>query len=883
MMLARFRLSMVCVVSFAGLALGGNGAFAGDTRTSGPTSQVMAAGKSHALFIQAGTSVVAWGSDASGELGNKTKTSSPTSKPVSYLGERLRQVAAGDSFGVGISETGKLYGWGKSDKGQTGLGAKSTPVTTPTQIGSGGQGFLSVAAGTSHALAISTGGILSVWGDNAKGEVGNGSASSVITYATVGSPLNDRWLVGSAGNQFTVALKTDGTLWTWGHGSSGQLGVNGTADKNTPQAVTASLPWVGVSAGDSHVLAIAADGTLWTWGSNDKGQLGSSALKTTDLQKVPLKITSPSGPWLAVSAGGHDSFALKADGNLYAWGDNGNGQLGISNSNAMVTTPTKVGSGGWQHVKAGYDFTIGVMADGNVYTWGKGASGQLGNGATSDTTVPGIAILYAVKPGQVSGGDIHAADLRTSGVLTTYGYPGSGALGLTTTQLANCSTYACPQPQPVASTKPWRMVAAGSSHTLAIKSDGTLWAWGANGSGEVGNGSTTPQTTPVKIGSSTWAKVFAGPTSRSSFALKADGTLYAWGNNGTGQLGTTASGNKTAPTVVAGSKRWVTVATAGLHTLGITADGKLWVWGNNDYGELGVDYYVVQQQNTPMQVGTSTWLDVAASVGVSSAISAENDLYSWGYNGDGELGDGTTTWRNAPAKNYSVSNVVQICRNGYSALSLDSTGTIAGWGANYSGETGIGNTNTYTFPLLSNLLAPPVFLACGGSTSYEIDNQALVYAVGYNEQGQEGAGYTNSNDISPISHDDPDGIAPEAIAPGAWIATASSNNANAGLVFTTGGWTTTGAQTNTWFQIDMGEDENYSELYLDAGNATDYPHAYKVQTSENGTSWSTLTTGTGNGQITTITFPVATSRFVRITETATSSSHWSIARISVEL
>ena len=874
----------MCVVAFGLLALGGRGASAQQDRVVGATSQLMAAGKAHAVFIQSGFDATSWGTNTSGELGHGNTTS--TKVPVSYTGPAPRQVAAGDSFTVAIDQYGQLWAVGKSDKGQTGLGAKSSPLTTPTQFNTGGSTYTVVAAGTSHGAAISTGGLLTTWGDNSKGEIGNGSTASVITSASVGNPLTDRWIAISLGNTFSVALKNDGSAWAWGHDSSGQLGINSTTDKNTPQAITSSTPWTAISAGDSHVLGIKADGTLWAWGLNDKSQIGISSLATTALQKTPAQITSPSGTWIAVSAGGHDSFALKADGTLWAWGDNGDGQLGISNGNAAVKVPTQVGAG-FQFVKAGYDFTIGVTADGNVFTWGHGSGDQLGNGGTANTTVPGTAILYAVKPGAVMGGASHGAELRTSGVLTTFGSVGSGALGLTSAQIAGCtSSTACAQPVAVTSTKAWRAVATGESQTLGIKSDGTLWAWGANYAGEVGNGHTTPQTTPVQIGTdASWLKVFAGPTSGSSFGIKADGTLWAWGQNGSLQLGTSASGNKTTPTAVSGGKRWISVSTGGSHTLGLTADGKLWAWGDNDFGQLGVDYSVVEQQATPRQITSPsiTWLAVSAGYGVSSAISDDNHLYSWGLNDNGEIGDGTFNWQNAPEQNLSLTGVVSICRDSLSALAVNVGGTIFGWGGNYNGEIGSGDTNTYPYPIYSSFNDnPQIYVGCGGSTSYEIDNQSFVYTVGYNQDGEEGTGYVSQGDLYPISHDDPDGIAPEDIDPSGWSATASVNSASAGNIFLSSSWTTGGAQTNQWIQIDMTETQTFSEIYLNAGNATNYPRAFKVQTSTNGTTWSsTLVTGTGTGQYSTVTFPATSARYIRITETATSTTPWNVASIIV--
>ena len=878
-----FSRRSMCIVALAFLTLGGGRARA-DERIAGATSQVMAAGKTHALFIKAGTSTASWGSNGSGELGNKATSSSATSTPLNYLGGSPRQVAAGDAFTDALDATGRLWTCGKSDKGQTGQGAKASPLTVPTIIGT--DVYTSVAAGTSHAAAVSTSGILTTWGDNAKGEIGNGSTASVITKAVVGSALNDRWLSVSAGNQFTAALKSDGSAWTWGHGTSGQLGINGTADKNTPQAVTSTTPWVALSAGDSHVLGIKADGTLWAWGLNDKAQIGDSTLATTALQKTPLQITSPSGSWLAVSAGGHDSFALRSDGTLWAWGDNGTGQLGISNSNATVNTPTQVGAGGWQYVKAGYDFTIGVMADGNVFTWGHGASGQLGNGATSNTTVPGSPIFYAVKPGMLSGGASHAADLRTSGVLTTYGSPGSGALGQSADQLADCSTYACPQPGAIASTKAWRMVATGADQTLGIKSDGTLWAWGGN-----------------SYGQRRQREDDAAGDARADRHLEALGQGVRRADE---QQQLRAAGRRHAVRV--GQQRHAAARDVdvgdedrprgrlGQQAMGHGLDGRAAHDGHHGRRQaldLGQQRLRRARRRLQHDAGAGD-ADAGRHLAHLAQRLGRRGRQLRDQRRERSLQLGPQRQRRARRRHAELDEHADEERLAVADREhLPDVGVGAhrrrprrrpGMGRELQRRDRLGRHEQLPLP---RRLQP-----AGAARDPRVrrldgvrDRQRGARLRRRIQRGGRGGRRLRQRPrrVAHLARRSGRHRPREHRARRLERHRLRQQRQRRQRLHGLEQLDHRGAQTNTWFQLDMGESvESFSQIRLDAGNTTNYPRSYKVTTSNDGKTWSSsIATGTGTGRSAVITFPVAMARYLRITETATSTTPWNISVISV--
>ena len=312
--------------------------------------------------------------------------------------------------------------------------------------------YQTISAGEEHSLAIKNDGTLWAWGSNHYGEVGTGD---IKLYDTPVKVMDDVEAV-SAGDDYSLAIKNDGTLWAWGNNDYGQLGDGTTEDRHTPVKIMGDVE--AVSAGYNYSLAIRTDGTLWAWGDNFYGKLGDG---TYEDHYTPVKVLDNVK---AVSAGNHHTLAIKTDGTLWAWGYSGYGLLGDGTTefglNAVKIMDNMVA------VSAHDDRTFALQADGTLWAWGDNSFGMLGDGTTEDRRTP-VKIMDGVTA-----------------------------------------------------------VNAGYHCTLAIKTDGTLWAWGTNGNGTVGNGTTDTVYTPVEITDDVVA------TSAGDFhalAIKTDGTLWAWG------------------------------------------------------------------------------------------------------------------------------------------------------------------------------------------------------------------------------------------------------------------------------------------------------------------------------------------------------------------
>lgn len=362
--------------------------------------------------------------------------------------------------------------------------------------------------------------------------------------------------IGGAGHSTT--LKADGTLWSWGKNNYGQLGDNSTVDRPTMVAISTDFKdWANFAAGDFHTMATRKDGSLWGWGFNQSGQIGN---KTNIDQLVPVQIGTDK-TWVTIKAGATHTLAVKKDGTLWAWGRNDQSQLG-DKTTVDKNNPTQVLLGAtaattdaqWTTVSAGQAFSVARKNTGVVYTWGANDKGQLGRGDTTSvaaaTNIPTIVPLASsdFTALVIAAGGSHVLAIGQNGAIYAWGLNSSGQLGTGNYTDATEPTRLEPN-----SSDNWSSIAAGRSHSLGIKSDGSLWAWGSNSDGQLGIGTTVSDSNvasdsnaPLQIGKDTdWAEVFAG--AYHSFARKTNGTLWIWGRNQEGQLGTGDFGTLAKP------------------------------------------------------------------------------------------------------------------------------------------------------------------------------------------------------------------------------------------------------------------------------------------------------------------------------------------------
>jgi alpha-tubulin suppressor-like RCC1 family protein len=345
------------------------------------------------------------------------------------------------------------------------------------------------------------------WGRNAYGQLGNNNTTQSNTPVTTLSG-GANWKQVANGTSYTTAIKTDGTLWGWGGNFFGNLGINNTTDRPTPVTTFAGgTNWKQVSCGDNNTAAIKTDGTLWTWGANFFGALGTNDATGSNHRTTPVTTFAGGTNWKQVNCGLYHTSAIKTDGTLWNWGRNGEGQLGVNDTNNRCTPVTTfLGGNNWKQVSAGALYTAAIKTDGTLWTWGRNVEGQLGVNDTTQRNTPVTTFAGGTNWKQVAGVYICTAAIKTDGTLWTWGSNSDGQLGI---NVAGATTGRTTPVTTFVGGTNWKQVGGGYYHTSAIKTDGTLWNWGKNNFGQLGVNDTNTRCTPVTtfIGGIAWKQV----------------------------------------------------------------------------------------------------------------------------------------------------------------------------------------------------------------------------------------------------------------------------------------------------------------------------------------------------------------------------------------
>jgi alpha-tubulin suppressor-like RCC1 family protein len=427
-----------------------------------------------------------------------------------------------------------------------------------------------------------------------------------------------------------LAIQSNGTLWAWGSGPA--LGLNTTTTYSSPVQVGTLSIWTSISIGRNSVvntdyaLALQSNGTLWSWGNNSFGQLGTNTLTFSNMLS-PVQVGATSN-WTIIASQTNHVLAIQS-GRLYSWGLNSWGQLGL-NTLTNYSSPVQVGTlSTWSRIATcGNNFSVGILNTGILYSWGINTFGQLGLNTLTNYSSP---VQLGSNPWtQLAGGGYTTAAIQTNGTLWAWGLNTYGQLGL------NTSINAYSSPVQVGAVNYWTRVACGYYHTMAILSPGTLWAWGYNNSGQLGLGDTTNRSSPVQLGSlTTWSRVACGYYH--TMAIQSNGTLWSWGNNLVGGLGLNTTGNYSSPVQVGTLSTWTTIIGGQYASASIQSNGTLWTWGNNNSGQLGLSD--ITNRSSPTQVGTlSSWTQLVIGL-QAMAIQNNGTLWTSGDNSNyGSLG-----------------------------------------------------------------------------------------------------------------------------------------------------------------------------------------------------------------------------------------------------
>jgi alpha-tubulin suppressor-like RCC1 family protein len=332
-----------------------------------------------------------------------------------------------------------------------------------------------------------------------------------------------------------------------------------------------------------HSCGIKTDGTAWCWGENRWSQLG---IGISDGRRYIPTIVADPGPWRDISNGGKHTCGLKANGTAWCWGIGSYGQLGNGATNEK-SIPTEVSDlGPWQSISVGGSYSCGIKANGTAWCWGVGRYGEIGDGTTYRRLVP-VAVSdpgpWAVIEASRSDERGHTCGIKSDGTLWCWGAGSDGQLGLGTGYTPSRQKT----PASVADAGPWQMVSNGEIHTCGVKVDGTGWCWGAGSDGQLGNGGAADQLSPVQISEpGPWKDIEAGQFH--TCGLKVDGTLWCWGAGSYGQLGNGGTAEQLLPVQISELGPWMSLSVGLRHTCSRKTVGSTWCWGYGFKGSLGI-------------------------------------------------------------------------------------------------------------------------------------------------------------------------------------------------------------------------------------------------------------------------------------------------------
>ena len=375
--------------------------------------------------------------------------------------------------------------------------------------------------------------------------------------------------VGTAYTFNTRALTLK--LYSWGYNNSGYLGHNNTTRYSSPTQLPGTWSTTGISSESFASFGVKrTDGTLWVWGEGSGGQLGLNQGGPTIRYSSPVQL--PGTTWSAKRAHGRSSMgnlAIKTDGTLWAWGSPNAGQLGQNQGIAEISSPVQIPGTTWATVGAGDRNMAAIKTDGTLWCWGQNFAGELGDNSRTNRS----------SPVQVPG--------------TTW------------------KQVICPDQQV----------------TMATKTDGTLWSWGYNYFGLLGLNDSHPggmRSSPTQIPGTNWSELAGGVFGRVAYGRKEDGTLWGWGGNQYGRLGQNNLTNYSSPVQIPGTT-WSTIAEGGGIILAKKSDSTLWTWGPNSHGSLG------QNQSYPVLIGTSSPVQIPGIWGEVGLISKSYNNIGWKY------------------------------------------------------------------------------------------------------------------------------------------------------------------------------------------------------------------------------------------------------------
>ena len=519
------------------------------------------------------------------------------------------------------------------------------------------------------------------------------------------------------------------------------------AEPKTPDNKATAIATGGGVNYYSHSCALREGGTISCWGSNEYGELGDG---TRDDSLVPVQVTNITDA-TAIAAGQFHSCALREGGDISCWGINGWGELGDGTEDVSLVPVQVANITDATAIAAGSRHSCALHQGGTISCWGWNYYGQLGDGTEDDVSLVPVQVANIADATAIATGGAHSCALREGGTISCWGNNGSGQLGDGT------EGFSRRVPVQVANIADATAIAAGDSHSCALREGGTISCWGSNDSGQLGDGTEDDSLVPVQVANITDATAIAAG-SRHSCALHQGGTISCWGNNGWGQLGDGTRDVSRVPVRVVGIADATAIAAGDFYSCALREGGTISCWGDNRVGQLGdgtddgslVPVQVVGIADATAIATGSGWVGSGGS-GHSCALREGGTISCWGSNDSGQLGDGTEDVSLVPVQVANITDATAIATASRHSCALHQGGTISCWGWNYYGQLGDGTEDDVSLvPVQVANIADATAIATGGTHSCALREGGTISCWGNNYNRQLGDGTAGGVSSVPV-------------------------------------------------------------------------------------------------------------------------------------
>jgi alpha-tubulin suppressor-like RCC1 family protein len=649
-------------------------------------------GPVHTCAVKRDGTIYCWGSNCFGGLGDAAQRDQIAVSPV-----QLPILTGVTALSIGYAETcavksdGTVWCWG----GMIGncLGGFRPCINNPRKMKSITE-VRSISIGYYHSCVIRNNGTVWCWASDAFGLLhgigvsGDGNKDFNTTPAQIAA------LTGvvaiSAGAVHTCAVKKDGTAWCWGNNQAGQLGDGTKVYRAKPTLVRGLFGVTAILANNYHTCAIKRNGSVWCWGDNRDGNLGDGGTTT---RTTPNAVRSLANAYAFAPTALKNTCVRKSDGTTWCWGNNEHGKLGNGTS-TLWPTPVQVrGLNNVTSITANTDDrTCAIKRDGTAWCWGENGGGALGDGTKVNRNIP-VRVRSLSGVSAIASGKYHSCAVKNDGTVWCWGENKIGVLG-------DGSTVSKLVPRKLLGISGAASIAVANIYTCALKRDSTVWCWGRQAFGEVfKDGTITAQLIPLQIpGFNDVVAVSAGAIHRC--AVKADGTVWCWGGDGLGALGddTTVVGSRT-PILIPGISNAATVSAGGFSTCAVSRSKKVWCWAGT-VGRVNDPTTNASPRKIP---GINNVLTITKGENFSCAVKQDGTAWCWGKNQAGQLGSGNMADNFTPTQVVGLTDVVAIAAGGQHTCAVKRNGTAWCWGRNSSGQLGDG---TKAISLPTKVLLP---------------------------------------------------------------------------------------------------------------------------------------------------------------------------------